>query len=161
MRDNGSGIKVDDVPVMAIKHYTSKISSSEDLERLTTYGFRGEALGSICSISEVSTYYKCVAFVVQFLLSVCVHESFILCKEFKCSSDLPEMSMCRVPFSSVPEATSSEFLPCVSPAFLSHRSQQCSIYFAQSEQVTDRICCGLFPFVSGSIMSKGMAGFAT
>ncbi|KAL2302547.1 hypothetical protein Nmel_009976, partial [Mimus melanotis] len=38
---------------MAIKHYTSKISSSEDLERLTTYGFRGEALGSICSISEV------------------------------------------------------------------------------------------------------------
>ncbi|XP_010020254.1 PREDICTED: PMS1 protein homolog 1 isoform X4 [Nestor notabilis] len=53
VRDNGSGIKVADVPVMAIKHYTSKISSSEDLERLTTYGFRGEALGSICSISEV------------------------------------------------------------------------------------------------------------
>ncbi|NXM06622.1 PMS1 protein, partial [Tyrannus savana] len=53
VRDNGSGIRVEDVPVMAIKHYTSKISSSEDLERLSTYGFRGEALGSICSISEV------------------------------------------------------------------------------------------------------------
>ncbi|NXA07668.1 PMS1 protein, partial [Sapayoa aenigma] len=53
VRDNGNGIKVEDVPVMAIKHYTSKISCSEDLERLTTYGFRGEALGSICSISEV------------------------------------------------------------------------------------------------------------
>ncbi|KAM4668690.1 PMS1 protein homolog 1 isoform 3-T6 [Amazona ochrocephala] len=53
VRDNGNGIKVADVPVMAIKHYTSKINSSEDLERLTTYGFRGEALGSICSISEV------------------------------------------------------------------------------------------------------------
>nr|XP_009931718.1 PREDICTED: LOW QUALITY PROTEIN: PMS1 protein homolog 1 [Opisthocomus hoazin] len=53
VRDNGNGIKVADVPVMAIKHYTSKISSSEDLERLTTYGFRGEALGCICSISEV------------------------------------------------------------------------------------------------------------
>ncbi|NWU94953.1 PMS1 protein, partial [Upupa epops] len=53
VRDNGSGIKVADVPVMAIKHYTSKISSSEDLERVTTYGFRGEALGSICCISEV------------------------------------------------------------------------------------------------------------
>ncbi|XP_065525974.1 PMS1 protein homolog 1 isoform X4 [Lathamus discolor] len=53
VRDNGNGIKVADVPVMAIKHYTSKISCSEDLERLTTYGFRGEALGSICSISEV------------------------------------------------------------------------------------------------------------
>ncbi|KFQ25013.1 PMS1 protein 1, partial [Merops nubicus] len=53
VRDNGNGIKVADVPVMAVKHYTSKISSSEDLERLTTYGFRGEALGSICCISEV------------------------------------------------------------------------------------------------------------
>uniref|UniRef100_A0A8B9GGC2 PMS1 homolog 1, mismatch repair system component n=1 Tax=Amazona collaria TaxID=241587 RepID=A0A8B9GGC2_9PSIT len=53
VRDNGNGIKVADVPVMAIKHYTSKINSSEDLERLTTYGFRGEALGSICSVSEV------------------------------------------------------------------------------------------------------------
>nr|XP_013807728.1 PREDICTED: PMS1 protein homolog 1 [Apteryx mantelli mantelli] len=53
VRDNGNGIKVADVPVMAIKHYTSKISSSEDLESLTTYGFRGEALGSICCISEV------------------------------------------------------------------------------------------------------------
>ncbi|XP_026523794.1 PMS1 protein homolog 1 isoform X1 [Notechis scutatus] len=39
---------------MAMKHYTSKISSSEDLESLSTYGFRGEALGSICSISQVS-----------------------------------------------------------------------------------------------------------
>ncbi|KAG8124822.1 hypothetical protein E2320_020085, partial [Naja naja] len=41
-----------DVPVMAMKHYTSKIGSSEDLESLSTYGFRGEALGSICSISQ-------------------------------------------------------------------------------------------------------------
>ncbi|XP_030341380.1 PMS1 protein homolog 1 isoform X2 [Strigops habroptila] len=61
VRDNGSGIKVADVPVMAIKHYTSKISSSEDLERLTTYGFRGEALGSICSISEVLITTKTAA----------------------------------------------------------------------------------------------------
>uniref|UniRef100_A0A2D4L9Y3 Histidine kinase/HSP90-like ATPase domain-containing protein n=1 Tax=Micrurus spixii TaxID=129469 RepID=A0A2D4L9Y3_9SAUR len=52
VRDNGDGIKAVDVPVMAMKHYTSKISSSEDLESLSTYGFRGEALGSICSISQ-------------------------------------------------------------------------------------------------------------
>ncbi|XP_023786478.1 PMS1 protein homolog 1 isoform X3 [Cyanistes caeruleus] len=70
VRDNGSGIKVDDVPVMAIKHYTSKISSSEDLERLTTYGFRGEALGSICSISEVLVTTKTAAddFSIQYAL---------------------------------------------------------------------------------------------
>uniref|UniRef100_A0A673JB30 PMS1 protein homolog 1-like n=1 Tax=Sinocyclocheilus rhinocerous TaxID=307959 RepID=A0A673JB30_9TELE len=53
VRDNGSGIKAIDVPVMAVKHYTSKISCHEDLERLETYGFRGEALASICAISEV------------------------------------------------------------------------------------------------------------
>ncbi|KAB5577397.1 hypothetical protein PHYPO_G00209470 [Pangasianodon hypophthalmus] len=53
VRDNGSGIKAADAPVMAVKHYTSKISCHEDLERLETYGFRGEALGSICAVSEV------------------------------------------------------------------------------------------------------------
>ncbi|RXN31394.1 PMS1 -like protein [Labeo rohita] len=53
VRDSGSGIKATDVSVMAVKHYTSKISCHEDLERLETYGFRGEALASICAISEV------------------------------------------------------------------------------------------------------------
>ncbi|XP_054237035.1 PMS1 protein homolog 1 isoform X4 [Indicator indicator] len=61
VRDNGNGIKAADVPVMAVKHYTSKISSSEDLDRLTTYGFRGEALGSVCSISEVLITTKTAA----------------------------------------------------------------------------------------------------
>ncbi|XP_036714416.1 PMS1 protein homolog 1 isoform X2 [Balaenoptera musculus] len=53
VRDNGEGIKANDAPVMAMKYYTSKISSHEDLENLTTYGFRGEALGSICCVAEV------------------------------------------------------------------------------------------------------------
>ncbi|XP_026872255.2 PMS1 protein homolog 1 isoform X1 [Electrophorus electricus] len=53
VRDDGCGIKTADVPAMALKHYTSKISCHEDLEHLNTYGFRGEALASICAISEV------------------------------------------------------------------------------------------------------------
>ncbi|XP_054578695.1 PMS1 protein homolog 1 isoform X3 [Eptesicus fuscus] len=53
VRDNGEGIKATDTPVMAMKYYTSKINSHEDLENLTTYGFRGEALGSICCVAEV------------------------------------------------------------------------------------------------------------
>ncbi|XP_066543802.1 PMS1 protein homolog 1 isoform X2 [Amia ocellicauda] len=53
VRDNGSGIKASDTPVMAVSHYTSKITSHDDLESLETYGFRGEALGSICAVSEV------------------------------------------------------------------------------------------------------------
>uniref|UniRef100_A0A671U841 PMS1 homolog 1, mismatch repair system component n=1 Tax=Sparus aurata TaxID=8175 RepID=A0A671U841_SPAAU len=58
VRDNGLGIKAADTPVMAVRHFTSKICSHEDLERLETYGFRGEALGSICAVAEVSVITK-------------------------------------------------------------------------------------------------------
>ncbi|XP_043548776.1 PMS1 protein homolog 1 isoform X2 [Chiloscyllium plagiosum] len=61
VRDNGDGIKSVDTPVMGIKHYTSKISHHEDLEALETYGFRGEALGSICSVAEVVITTKTTA----------------------------------------------------------------------------------------------------
>ncbi|XP_053327822.1 PMS1 protein homolog 1 [Spea bombifrons] len=61
VRDNGEGIKAADAPVMGIKHYTSKINNHEDLERLETYGFRGEALGSICSVAEVHITTKTAA----------------------------------------------------------------------------------------------------
>lgn len=58
VRDNGQGIKAADAPVMAVRHFTSKICCHEDLERLETYGFRGEALGSICSVAEVTVTTK-------------------------------------------------------------------------------------------------------
>nr|XP_006636739.1 PREDICTED: PMS1 protein homolog 1 isoform X1 [Lepisosteus oculatus] len=61
VRDNGFGIKAADTPVMAMKHYTSKITSHDDLECLQTYGFRGEALGSICAVSEVIITTKTAA----------------------------------------------------------------------------------------------------
>ncbi|XP_051814506.1 PMS1 protein homolog 1 isoform X2 [Acanthochromis polyacanthus] len=58
VRDNGHGIKAVDTPVMAVRHFTSKICSHEDLEHLETYGFRGEALGSICAVAEVAVTTK-------------------------------------------------------------------------------------------------------
>ncbi|XP_061774548.1 PMS1 protein homolog 1 isoform X4 [Nerophis ophidion] len=58
IRDNGHGIKAADSSVMAVKHFTSKIQSHEDLEHLETYGFRGEALGSICAVAEVAITTK-------------------------------------------------------------------------------------------------------
>lgn len=53
VRDNGCGIKRDDAQVMAQRYYTSKINCFENLSELTTYGFRGEALCSLCAVSNV------------------------------------------------------------------------------------------------------------
>ena len=58
VRDNGCGIKPADAPFVAQPHYTSKISSDNDLKSLHTYGFRGEALGSLSSVSNVSVLTK-------------------------------------------------------------------------------------------------------
>lgn len=52
--DNGVGIPKDDLALAVERHATSKIISSEDLFRLRTYGFRGEALASLAAVSELS-----------------------------------------------------------------------------------------------------------
>ncbi|MGB8321263.1 MAG: DNA mismatch repair endonuclease MutL [Ignavibacteriaceae bacterium] len=51
--DNGIGMNEDDAVICIQKHATSKIFSYEDLEAISTLGFRGEALSSIWSVSQV------------------------------------------------------------------------------------------------------------
>ena len=51
IRDNGHGIRFEDLPVLCRRHTTSKIRTFEDLKEIETLGFRGEAL---CSVSYVS-----------------------------------------------------------------------------------------------------------
>ncbi len=51
--DNGSGMSPDDAVLCFERHATSKIATAEDLQEITTFGFRGEALASIAAVSDV------------------------------------------------------------------------------------------------------------
>ena len=52
VRDDGSGMDPDDAARSVLRHATSKIRNVEDIEAVTTLGFRGEALPSIASVSS-------------------------------------------------------------------------------------------------------------
>ena len=54
LRDNGEGMAKEDLPLALTRHATAKIRHTEDLSRLTSYGFRGEALAAIASVSDLT-----------------------------------------------------------------------------------------------------------
>lgn len=56
--DNGKGIAQDDMEIAFERHATSKIRSAEDLDMVTSMGFRGEALASIAAIANVEMISK-------------------------------------------------------------------------------------------------------
>ncbi|KAL6245435.1 ATP-binding mismatch repair protein [Rhinocladiella similis] len=54
VQDNGAGISAENYGNVALKHFTSKLSNYDDLSSLQTFGFRGEALSSLCALSNFS-----------------------------------------------------------------------------------------------------------
>lgn len=54
VRDDGKGISQENVAKVGLKHWTSKLENFSQLPHVSTFGFRGEALWSLCDSSQVT-----------------------------------------------------------------------------------------------------------
>jgi len=57
--DNGSGVTADCRASLALKHWTSKLRSFSDLASVASFGFRGEALSSLCALGDLAVTTRC------------------------------------------------------------------------------------------------------
>ena len=80
--DNGLGILPHNFPTICLKHFTSKLSEFSDLQEIETFGFRGEALSSMCAVSSLSVVTRHLS------------EEVGSCLEYDCSGELGRSSPC-------------------------------------------------------------------
>ena len=60
--DDGCGISHDEIPTAFLRHATSKVRTADDLDKILTLGFRGEALASVAAVAKVEVLTKAAAF---------------------------------------------------------------------------------------------------
>ncbi|WP_027307508.1 DNA mismatch repair endonuclease MutL [Caloramator sp. ALD01] len=83
--DNGKGIKEDDIEKAFMRHATSKIKDEHDLFKITSLGFRGEALASIAAVSKVELITK--TNISDFGIKAYLENGKIVLKEYCGSTD--------------------------------------------------------------------------
>ncbi len=98
--DNGWGIDASEISLAFERHATSKIQTQEDLEGIHTFGFRGEALSSISSVSEVTLVTRRAN--VDYASEICISNGSILSPLKKTSSRVGTSITVHALFGKVP-----------------------------------------------------------
>ncbi|KAK7356411.1 hypothetical protein VNO80_15682 [Phaseolus coccineus] len=104
--DNGCGISPDNFKFLALKHHTSKLAEFHDLQSLTTFGFRGEALSSLCALGDLTVETRTVSEPVATHLTF--NNSGVLVTERKTARQIGTTVMVKKLFSNLP-VRSKEF----------------------------------------------------
>ncbi|KAH1227247.1 DNA mismatch repair protein PMS1 [Glycine max] len=104
--DNGCGISPNNFKVLALKHHTSKLAEFHDLQSLTTFGFRGEALSSLCALGNLTVETRTASEPVATHLTF--DSSGVLVAERKTARQIGTTVMVKKLFSSLP-VRSKEF----------------------------------------------------
>ncbi|CAJ1969067.1 unnamed protein product [Sphenostylis stenocarpa] len=104
--DNGCGIAPNNFKLLALKHHTSKLAEFHDLQSLTTFGFRGEALSSLCALGNLTVETRTVSEPVATHLTF--DNSGVLVTERKTARQIGTTVMVKKLFSNLP-VRSKEF----------------------------------------------------
>jgi DNA mismatch repair protein PMS2 len=75
VKDNGFGISPKNTQLCALGHCTSKLGALSDLSHHTDYGFRGEALHSLCTVGNVTVRTKCEVCFESFFYKYFLHKN--------------------------------------------------------------------------------------